>query len=157
LSWDRESVLQDGGLYLVVGVLVIELTLEMAEKAVKAAHAKAMELGTPMTVGVVDEGGRLLLLSRGDGAGPLSPDIAIAKAVAAVGFRLSTKEMGELYKGAPAFWGSVSAVLAGQALPSAGAVVIVRNGRIIGAIGCSGGTGEQDHKCAEAGAAAVLS
>jgi uncharacterized protein GlcG (DUF336 family) len=96
----------------------------MAEKAVKAAHAKAKELGTPMTVGVVDEGGRLLLLSRGDGAGPLSPDIAIAKAVAAVGFRLSTKEMGELYKGDPAFWGSVSAVLAGQALPSAGPILL---------------------------------
>jgi uncharacterized protein GlcG (DUF336 family) len=135
--------------------VVIELTLEIAEKAVKAAHAKAKDSGVPMTVAVVDEGGRLVLLSREDGAGPLSPEIAIAKAVAAVSFRRSTKEMGELHKANPAFWGSVAAVSGGRALPSAGAVPMLRNGRVIGAIGCSGGSGEQDHMCAEAGAGAV--
>ena len=47
------------------------------------------------------------------------------------------------------------AALAGEILPSIGAVPIVKGGRVIGAIGCGGGTGEQDHECAEAGAAAV--
>ncbi|MND08604.1 hypothetical protein D3C83_313440 [compost metagenome] len=47
------------------------------------------------------------------------------------------------------------AALAGEILPTIGAVPITKAGRVIGAIGCGGGTGEQDHECAEAGAAAV--
>lgn len=132
-----------------------ELTLSMAEKAVKAAHAKARDLGTPMTVSVVDDAGRLVLCARGDGAGFFTPETSRAKAVAAAAFRRSTKEMGDLRQVAPAFWGSIAAVLGGQALPSIGAVPLLVNGRVIGAIGCGGGTGEQDHLCAEAGAAAL--
>jgi uncharacterized protein GlcG (DUF336 family) len=49
----------------------------------------------------------------------------------------------------------VPAALAGEILPSIGAVPIIKAGRVIGAIGCGGGTGEQDHECAEAGAAAA--
>ena len=136
--------------------LVIEITLEMSERAAKAAHAKAKELGTPMTVSVVDESGRLVLSMRGDGAGPFSTDTSKAKAVAAVAFRRPTKDMLEMHKSSPLFWNSISSVLRGDALPSIGAVPIVSNGRVIGAIGCGGGTGEQDHLCAEAGAAALL-
>jgi glc operon protein GlcG len=132
-----------------------ELTLSMAEKAVKAAHAKARDLGTPMTVSVVDDAGRLVLCARGDGAGFFTPETSRAKAVAAAAFRRSTKEMGDLRQVAPAFWGSIASVLGGQALPSIGAVPLLVNGRVIGAIGCGGGTGEQDHLCAEAGAAAL--
>ena len=132
-----------------------ELTLGMAEKAVKAAHAKARDLGTPMTVSVVDDAGRLVLCARGDGAGFFTPETSRAKAVAAAAFRRSTKEMGDLRQASPAFWGSIASVLEGQALPSIGAVPLLVNGRVIGAIGCGGGTGEQDHLCAEAGAAAL--
>jgi uncharacterized protein GlcG (DUF336 family) len=53
------------------------------------------------------------------------------------------------------FWGNVADVVPGQILPSIGAVPIRAQGRVIGAIGCGGGTGEQDHECAVAGAAAV--
>ena len=134
-----------------------ELTLAMAEKVVQAAHAKARELGTPMTVSVVDAAGRLVLCARGDGAGFFTPETSRAKAVAAAAFRRSTKEMGELRAASPAFWGSVAAVLEGQALPSIGAVPLLRAGHVIGAIGCGGGTGEQDHLCAEAGANALTS
>jgi uncharacterized protein GlcG (DUF336 family) len=63
------------------------LTLEVAEKAVKAAQAKAREQGTPMTVTVVDEAGRLVLSARGDGAGFFTPETSRAKAVAAAAFR----------------------------------------------------------------------
>src|ERR671919_2396391 len=114
------------------------LTLEMAERAVKAAQAKARELGTPMTATVVDEAGRLVLSARGDGAGFFSPETSRAKAVAAVAFRRPTKEMSELHAKSPAFWGSVPAVLAGQILPSIGGVPVVGGGRGIGAIGCGG-------------------
>jgi uncharacterized protein GlcG (DUF336 family) len=131
------------------------LTLEMAEKAVKAAQAKARELGTPMTATVVDEAGRLVLSARGDGTGFFTPETSRAKAVAAAAFRRSTKEMVRLRDSSPAFWSNVSAVLGGEALPSIGAVPVHSGGKLIGAIGCGGGTGEQDHLCAEAGAAAI--
>ncbi|MBI2357462.1 MAG: heme-binding protein [Deltaproteobacteria bacterium] len=134
-----------------------ELTLEMAETAVKAAQAKARELSTAMTVTVVDAGGRLVLCARGDGAGFFTPETSRAKAVAAAAFRRSTKDMVEARESSPAFWGNVAAVLGGQALPSTGAVPLVSGGKVIGAIGCGGGSSEQDHLCAEAGAAAIRS
>jgi uncharacterized protein GlcG (DUF336 family) len=134
---------------------MIDLTLEMAERAAKAALAKAKALGTVMTASVVDEAGRTVLVMRGDGAGFFSTDTSRAKAVAAANFRKPTKELGELVsKGSP-FWAAVPSVLRGEALPSIGAVPIVKDGRVIGAIGCGGGTGEQDHECAVAGADAV--
>ena len=132
-----------------------ELTLEMAEKAVKAAQAKARELGTSMTVTVVDAAGRLVLSARGDGTGFFTPETSRAKAVAAAAFRRPTKDMAKLRESAPAFWSNVAAVLGGEALPSIGAVPLFSGGTLIGAVGCGGGTGEQDHLCAEAGAAAL--
>jgi uncharacterized protein GlcG (DUF336 family) len=132
-----------------------ELTLEKAERAVKAAQAKARELGAPMTVTVVDAGGRLVVSARGDGTGFFTPETSRAKAVAAAAFRRATKEMTNLRESAPAFWGNVASVLGGQALPSIGGVPVRSGGQVIGAVGCGGGTGEQDHLCAEAGAAAI--
>jgi uncharacterized protein GlcG (DUF336 family) len=133
-----------------------EITLELAEKAVKAAQAKARELGAPMTVTVVNAEGRLILCARGDGTGFFTPETSRAKAVAAAAFRRATKEMANLRESAPAFWGNVAAIVGGEALPSIGAVPVISDGKVIGAVGCGGGTGEQDHLCAEAGAAAIL-
>ena len=134
---------------------MIELTLDMAERAAKTALAKAKALGTVMTASVVDEAGRTVLVMRGDGAGFFSTDTSRAKAVAAANFRRPTKELGEMALKGSAFWASVPAVLRGEVLPSIGGVPISKNGRLIGAIGCGGGTGEQDHECALAGAEAV--
>lgn len=134
---------------------MIELTLDMAERAAKAALAKAKALGTVMTASVVDEAGRTVLVMRGDGAGFFSTETSRAKAVAAANFRKPTKELGEMALKGSAFWASVPAVLRGEVLPSIGAVPITKNGRLIGAIGCGGGTGDQDHDCAVAGAEAV--
>jgi glc operon protein GlcG len=137
--------------------LMAEITLEMAEKALKAVKAKARELGTPMSVTVVDEAGRLVLSARGDGAGFFTPETSRGKAVAAAAFRRPTKEMVNLRESSPSFWGNVTALLGGQALPSIGGVPVVSGGQIIGAVGCGGGTGEQDHLCAETGATAITS
>jgi uncharacterized protein GlcG (DUF336 family) len=108
-----------------------------------------------MTVTVVDAAGRLILCARGDGTGFFTPETSRAKAVAAAAFRRPTKEMANLRESAPAFWGNVTAILGGQALPSIGAVPVISNGKLLGAVGCGGGTGEQDRQCAEAGAAAI--
>lgn len=135
---------------------MIELTLAMAESAVKAAQARARELGTPMTVAVVDEGGRLVLCARGDATGFLTPETARAKAVAAAAFRKSTTELAEAAARGSAFWRTMPAVVPEPVLPTPGGAPIVRGGKVIGGIGCGGGTGEQDQQCADAGAAALV-
>ncbi|MET0852544.1 MAG: heme-binding protein [Candidatus Rokuibacteriota bacterium] len=130
------------------------MTLELAEKVLRAAQAKAKAIGSPMTITVVDEAGRLVLSARGDGTGFFTPETSRAKAVAAAAFRRATIELAELVaKGG--FWSVVPTILQGEALPTAGGVPVSRGGRVIGAVGCGGGTGEQDHECAVAGAAAV--
>jgi uncharacterized protein GlcG (DUF336 family) len=134
---------------------MIELTLDMAERAAKAALAKAKALGTVMTASVVDESGRTVLIMRGDGAGFLSTETSKAKAMAAANFKKPTKELGEMALKGSSFWAAAPAVLKGEVLPSIGAVPITKGGKIIGAIGCGGGTGEQDHECAVVGAEAV--
>jgi glc operon protein GlcG len=134
---------------------MVELTLEMAEQALRAAQARAMELGAPMTVTVVDEGGRLVLCARADATGFFTPETSRAKAVAAAAFRRSTTELAELAAKGSAFWKTVPVILEGQALPTPGGTPLVRGGRVIGGIGCGGGTGEQDQQCADAGAVAV--
>lgn len=133
---------------------MIDLTLEMAETAVKAAQAKARALRAPMTVTVVDESGRLVLSARGDGTGFFSTETSRAKAMAAASFKKRTAELAELVaKGG--FWSIVPTVLQGQILPTLGGSPIMRGGRVVGAIGCGGGTGEQDQECSDAGAAAL--
>jgi uncharacterized protein GlcG (DUF336 family) len=133
---------------------MIEMTLEMAEKAVRAAQARARALGAPITVTVVDEAGRLVLAARGDGTGFFTPETSRAKAVAAAAFRRPTGEIAAL-GAAGGFWSALPAVVQGQALPTLGGTPIVRGGRVIGGIGCGGATGEQDQECSDAGAAAL--
>ena len=133
---------------------MIDMTLEVAEKVWRAAQARAKALGTPMTITIVDEAGRLVLSARGDGTGFFTPETSRAKAVAAAAFRRPTTELAELAaKGG--FWSVVPTVLQGQALPTAGGAPVSKGGRVIGAVGCGGGTGEQDHDCAMVGAAAA--
>ena len=136
---------------------MIELNLEMAERAVKAAQAKAKELETPMTVSVVDEAGHLVLCARGDGTRFVTPETSRAKATASVALGRPTKDMVEMYTRNPTFVGSLASLFPGQFLPSTGAMPVIKEGLLIGAVGCGGGTGEQDHQCAEAGAIAAVS
>jgi uncharacterized protein GlcG (DUF336 family) len=103
----------------------------------------------------VDEGGRLVLCARGDGTGFFTPETSKAKAVAAAAFKRSTTELAEVAAKGSAFWKTVPVILEGQALPTPGGAPLVRGGRIIGAIGCGGGTGEQDQQCADAAVAAL--
>ena len=134
---------------------MIDLTLQMAETAVKTAQARARALGAPMTVTVVDEAGRLVLSARGDGTGFLTPETSRAKATAAAAFRRSTAELTAMGAKGWGFWQVMPIVAQGEVLPTLGGTPIVVGGRVIGGIGCGGGTGEQDQECADAGAAAV--
>ena len=133
---------------------MIEMSLEMADRAARAALAHAKSKGLSLTVSVVDEAGRLVITMKGDGTGFLTPETSKAKAVAAAAFRSATLDLAKLH-GANPFWSALPAVSAGFAMPTGGAVPIRKSGRVIGAIGCAGGTPDQDHDSASAGAAAV--
>ena len=133
---------------------MIDLNLETAERVARAAIVKAKSMGKSMTVSIVDESGRLVLCMKGDGTGFLTTETSRAKAVAAAAFRGATRDFVEMAKTNP-FWSSLPALTRGEALPTGGAVPIKANGRVIGAIGCGGGTPEEDHDCAVAGAAAI--
>ena len=134
---------------------MIEMTLELAEKIAKAAHAKAGEFKRPVSVAVVDESGRLVYYSRADGAGFFTFDTSRAKAMAAASFKRSTQDITDHKDLNPLLWFSLPSVVPAQALPSPGGVPIWRDNHLIGAIGIGGGAPEEDHTCALAGAEVV--
>ena len=136
------------------GDYVAEMTLEMAEKAITAARVKGQELGTPMAVSVVDAAGRLVMFVRGDGTGFFTPESTKGKAVAAAALRRPTSELAN-FGGNPTTLAIYSSIVPGGFWPAPGGCPVVKDGRIIGAVGCGGGSGEQDQACAEAGAKAL--
>ena len=133
------------------------LTLQDAKAIAEAASKKAEELKQSLSISIVDAAGRLLLSYRGDGTGFLTTDTSRAKAVAAAAFKADTRTLTEYAQSNPQFWNALPAFLSEEVLPTTGAVPIMVDGRLLGAIGCGGGTPEEDHFCAEAGAAVLQS
>ncbi|THF69186.1 heme-binding protein [Deinococcus sp. Arct2-2] len=130
------------------------LTLDDARKIIHAAEQKAAEIGQPMNIAVADSGGNLIAHVRMDGAWIGSIDISIKKAYTSRAFDIATKDLaGESQSGGQFF--GIHASNDGRIMIFAGGIPLKRDGQVIGAIGVSGGSGEQDHAVAEAGAAAV--
>ena len=133
---------------------VDDMTLEQADAAVAAAVAKAQQIGAKMNIAVVDAGANLKAFARMDGAWLGSIDIAIRKARTARFFDMNTGEVGKLSQPG----GSLFAIehSNGGLITFPGGVPIKNAaGHVIGAIGVSGNTVENDNHVAEAGAAAV--
>jgi glc operon protein GlcG len=127
------------------------LTLAEAQTTIARAQAKAGDLGIRVTVAVVDEGGYLIALGRMDGAPPISPQVAEAKAVGAAMLYRDGASLAELAKDRPGFFSVVDRLVRVPIVPGLGSVLIRRDGRVLGAVGVSGGRPEQDLECAEAG------
>lgn len=134
---------------------MIEMTQELARQALQAAFGKADEIGAKMGVTIVDEAGRLVLSARADGSGFYTFDTSYAKAITSAAYKKSTKDMVDGRGINPHFFDALPSVIPGGVLPTAGAVPIVREGHIIGAIGIGGGAPDQDDACAQVGAAAI--
>ncbi|MGE5640025.1 MAG: GlcG/HbpS family heme-binding protein [Clostridia bacterium] len=100
---------------------------------------------------VLDAGGHLVAFKREDGATFLRFQIAYGKAWGALGMGFGTREMAERAAKQPAFVNALAAVTEGRAVPSPGGVLIADGGEIVGAIGISGDTGDNDEACALAG------
>ena len=127
------------------------LSFAEAQKTIGGAHTKAESLGIRVTVAVVDEGGFLIALGRMDGAPPISPQVAEAKAVGAAMLYRDGASLAELAKDRPGFFSVVDRLVRVPVVPGLGSILIKRDGDVLGAVGVSGGRPEQDLECAEAG------
>ena len=127
------------------------LTLSDANRMVQAAIAEAGRMNIKLSVSVCDAGGHLLAFNRMEGAIFISAVAAQGKAVGSVGFGRDSSAI-------PADSPVIQAIMAtqgGRIIPAQGALPVVRNGEIVGAIGGSGGTAQQDEDCARVGLAAL--
>ena len=129
------------------------LSLAQANKIIAKALEKAREMKIkPVSVVVLDDGGHLKAMQREDGASMFRFEIARGKAWGAVGMGVSSRLLGERAKGNPNFFVSLAATSAGRFLPQTGAVLIKdAQGRVLGAVGASGGTGDEDEAICIAG------
>src|SRR5947209_12748290 len=129
------------------------ITLADARRVIAAAEQKAVDIGQPMNIAVVDAGGNLVAHVRMDKAWMGSVDISIKKAWTARAFDISTKELAELSQSGDQFFG-IHASNNGKVMIFAGGIPLKRGDEVVGAVGVSGGLGKQDQAVAEAGAAA---
>jgi uncharacterized protein GlcG (DUF336 family) len=130
------------------------ITLNIAREIIAAAERKAAEIDQPMNIAVVDAGGNLVAHVRMDNAWIGSIDISINKAFTSRAFDISTRDLSQHSQSGGQFFG-IHVSNHGRIMIFAGGIPLKMGGKIVGAIGVSGGSGEQDHTVAEAGAAAV--
>jgi glc operon protein GlcG len=123
------------------------VTLDQAKKAVEAAEAEAKKNGWRMAIVVVSNGGDLIHFSRIDDTQFGSNDVAIRKAKTAAGFRRPSKAFQDALSANPPALG----ILTLGAIAVEGGLPLISDGKVIGAIGCSGGTGAQDSQACKVG------
>jgi glc operon protein GlcG len=123
------------------------LTLGLAKRLVAAAEAEAKKRGATVVIAVVDDGGQLILLERLDDTQVASVEVAIGKARTAAIFRRPSKEFEDQVKN-----GRVAALALPGATPLQGGIPITVEGKVIGAIGASGNSPQEDEQIALAGA-----
>jgi len=132
----------------------MSINLETARRIIAAAEKKAAEIGQPMNIAIADAGGNLVAHVRMDNAWIGSVDISIKKAWTSRAFDITTKDLAANSQSGDQFFG-IHASNDGRVMIFAGGIPLKKDGKVIGAIGVSGGSGEQDHAVAEAGAAAL--
>ncbi|MGI8494950.1 MAG: GlcG/HbpS family heme-binding protein [Pyrinomonadaceae bacterium] len=126
------------------------ITLNDARAIIAAAEKKAEEIGQPMNIAVADAGGNLVAHVRMDNAWLGSIDISIKKAWTSRAFDITTKDLADNSQSGDQFFG-IHASNNGKVMIFAGGIPLKKDGKVVGAIGVSGGSGEQDHSVAEAG------
>ena len=133
------------------------LTLDQANRIIGAALAASREAGyKPMGIAVLDDAGHLKAFAREDGASMFRFEVAQAKAWGAVGMGASSRVLGQRAKDNPNFFVSLAATAGGKFLPQTGAVLIKNaDGQVLGAVGASGGTGDEDEAICMGGVAAA--
>lgn len=119
--------------------------LALAARIFAEGQARAC---APLAVAVVDASGTPVVLHRADGAPPMWARIALAKAATAVQFGCSSAQVQQLHQDYPALMGSIAPLVDGPMVTAAGGIVLRREGRVVGGIGVSGDTSDNDAACA---------
>src|SRR6476620_3974554 len=162
-----KQIVRDGFLTVIVSIFILtiahaqtapapaygmSLGAESAKKVAAAAIAEARKNNFTMAIAVVDTAGNLIYFEKMDGTQTGSVNVAIEKARSAVLFKRPTKSFQDTVA-----QGGVGLRMLGLpgAVPVEGGIPLVEGGKIVGAIGASGGTSEQDGQCAQAGASTV--
>ena len=129
------------------------LQLPDARRIIAAATKKAEDIKQPMNIAVVDAGGNLLAFERMEDAWLGSIDISIKKAWTSRAFNITTQDLASHSQSGNQFFG-IHASNDGKVMIFAGGIPLKQDGQVVGAIGVSGGSGDQDHDVAHAGASA---
>jgi uncharacterized protein GlcG (DUF336 family) len=129
------------------------ITLDEAERVLQAAKKKAMQMGVKLSISVVDARGDLICMVRMDGAPWRTPYISRGKARASACFGVPSADLTD--RALTPVFRAVMEVEKGEFVPGQGALPIMKNGELIGAIGGSGGTSQEDEDAARAGIAAL--
>lgn len=129
------------------------ITLEEANRVISAAQEKAREIGVPMNIAVLDSGRNLKAFARMEDAWLGSIEISIDKAYTSTSFDMSTKELATMAQPEQPLFG-IHTTSNSRVVIFAGGIPIQRDGRVVCAVGVSGGTPDQDQQVAEAGVAA---
>lgn len=127
----------------------MKMNLDLALELIAAARKKANEIGVPMVIAVVDAGGNLAAMQRMDDALLVSIDIAVNKAYTAVAVKLPTHELANLAQSGQPLFG-IHTTDRGRIVIFGGGMLVKHNNEIIGGIGVSGGSVQQDMECASA-------
>lgn len=128
------------------------ITLEQARKVLAAAEAESRKINVPSSVAILDSGGHLVLLQRMDGSQFAGAEVAVDKAFSAIAY----KRPGKAFEDRIAMGGAEIRILRLRgASPIDGGEPIVIDGKLVGSIGVSGGTGAQDGQIARAGVSAA--
>jgi uncharacterized protein GlcG (DUF336 family) len=133
--------------------MALDILLATARRVIDAAGDAAMRLGILVSIAVVDDGGNLKAFVRMDGAELAGIDLARDKAYTSVANSIATHDLARLAQPGADLFG-IQANAGGRYVIFGGGVPLLRDGRVVGAIGVSGGTASQDVECAEAGATA---
>jgi uncharacterized protein GlcG (DUF336 family) len=130
-----------------------KLTLAQAQQIIASARAHSQAAGyKPMGIAVLDDSGHLLAFAREDGASMFRFDVAVGKAWGAIGMGASSRALAQRAKDNPNFFTALAATAGGKLLPQTGAVLIKNAaGQTLGAVGASGGTGDEDEAICIAG------
>jgi uncharacterized protein GlcG (DUF336 family) len=126
--------------------------LDRAQEVIAKARAEADRIGVPMTVAVVDAGGHLVAFARMDGVAFLTNEIAIAKAYTAAGARTATSNLEQALAAASHIVIGLATASGGRFLVIGGGAPIRDGDEVVGAVGASGGSAEQDQQVADAAA-----
>lgn len=126
------------------------LGLEAALDLVRRATEAAAGMGVPMAFAVMDPGGHLLALGRMDGAPWITAEVAQGKAWTSAAYGAPSHAQREKMTALPTFAAALTTMTHGRYTPQTGAVPVYRDGVLLGALGGSGGTGEQDEAACRA-------